>query len=84
MNSRTHASAYPLRCGCLDGVIHLASSNVAPDKCCATPPTRWSTTFAPSVASTRDAWRTNKESSTGQQVHDILEDEINPTYYKKE
>jgi hypothetical protein len=61
---------------CLDGVLHLASSNAAPDKRYASPPTRRSTTSAPSVASTLDARGTNKESSTGHQVFDILEDEI--------
>jgi hypothetical protein len=51
--------------------MHLVSSNVGPVKRCASRPTRWSTTFAPSGPSTQDARRTNKESSIGNQVHDI-------------
>jgi hypothetical protein len=65
-------------CGCFDGGRHLASSNTVFDKRCVSCPTRWSTTFAPSAASTQDAQCTNKESSTKNQVHDISKDKIKP------
>ena len=59
------------------GQAHKSNtSNVGPGKRCVSRPTRWSTTFAPFYPSTQDVRRTNKESSTGNQVNDISEDKI--------
>jgi hypothetical protein len=56
--------------------MYLVSSKAGTDKRCVSRPTHWGTIFAPSDPSTQDARRTNKKSSTGNQVHDILENKI--------